>query len=76
MHLLRDQRLEIEVLSAPSTAPPVPAPSLSRAQRAHYRLSFPERLARNARGPTPDHVTLSLFGVPEAQASWLGLPHM
>jgi len=76
MHLLRDQRLEIEVLSAPSTAPPVPAPSLSRAQRAHYRLSFPERLARNARGPTTDHVTLSLFGVPEALADWLGLAHM
>jgi hypothetical protein len=49
-----------------------PAP-LYRAQRAHYRLDFQERLARNARVPTASQVTIQLFGVPQAFATWLGL---
>jgi len=49
-------------------------PPLSRAQRAHYRLSFQERLARNARAPTAGQVTIKLFGIPEAFAAFLGLP--
>ena len=46
---------------------------LSRAQRAHSRLSWSERLARNARPPTAGQVTIKLFGVPAAFAVWLGL---
>ncbi len=46
---------------------------LSRAQRAHSRLSWAERLARNARGPTASQVTIKLFGVPEDVATSLGL---
>jgi hypothetical protein len=71
--LLRSQRLEVladQSLSATSDL--VPAP-LSRAQRAHYRLDFQERLARNARVPTASWVTIKLFGVPEGFAAWLGL---
>ncbi len=49
-----------------------PAP-LSRAQRAHYRLDWQERFARNARAPTASRVTIKLFGVPEAFATSLGL---
>ena len=57
-------------LSASPTLPPVP---LSRAQRAHYRLTFPERLARNTRGSTAGQVTINLCGVPEDFAIALGL---
>ena len=46
---------------------------LSRAQRAHSRLSWEERLARNARPPTAGQVTIKLFGIPEAFAASLGL---
>ena len=46
---------------------------LSRAQRAHSRLSWAERLARNARAPTASQVTIRLFGVPEGFAISLGL---
>jgi hypothetical protein len=46
---------------------------LSRPQRAHFRLSWPERLARNARVPTASPVTIKLFGVPAGFATALGL---
>jgi hypothetical protein len=73
MQLLCHQRVEIQIdpgLSASPTLPPVP---LSRAQRAHYRLTFPERLARNARVSTAGQVTIRLCGVPEDIAIALGL---
>lgn len=38
------------------------------------RLSWTERLGRNARAPTAGRVTISLFGVPAVLAAWLGLP--
>jgi len=38
---------------------------LSRAQRAHTRLSWAERLARNARRSGAGQVTIKLFSVPE-----------
>ncbi len=53
--------------------PTVSPPILSRAQRAHYRLSWEERLARNARPNTVGQRTLKLFGIPESFAAWLGL---
>jgi hypothetical protein len=71
--LLRSQRVEVQGdqgLSANSGLAPAP---FSRAQRAHYRLDFPERFARNARVPTANRVTIRLFGVPEGFASSLGL---
>jgi len=73
MQVVRSQRQEVDV--HPSLAsPPDPAPSvLSRAQRAHYRLTFQERLARNGRTPTASQVTITLFGVPDAFAAFLGL---
>jgi hypothetical protein len=71
--LLRSQRVEVQVEQGLSAGPdPAPAP-LSRAQRAHYRLNFQERFARNARAPTASRVTIRLFGVPEGFATSLGL---
>ncbi len=71
---LHSQHLEVQIepaVSATLVDPPVP---LSRAQRAHYRLSWQERLARNARAPTAAQITIKLFGIPGAFAVFLGLP--
>ena len=70
---LRCQHLEVQIESGRSASPSLlPAP-LSRAQRAHYRLGWQERFARNARAPTASRVTLKLFGAPEDFATSLGL---
>ena len=76
MQLVRDQHIEVRLAeNPPSQRSPTPSPLiLSRAQRAHYRLSWHERLARNARAPTACRPTITLFGVPDAFAAFLGLP--
>jgi hypothetical protein len=71
MQLWRSQRVEVQVEQA-SQADPAAAP-LSRAQRAHYRLSWEERLACNARPPGAARVRIKLFGIPEVFAASLGL---
>jgi hypothetical protein len=73
MQVLRGQRVEILVEPDRVPSPPAEAPPLSRTQRAHWRLSWAERLARNARAPTADLVTIRLFGVPAGFATALGL---
>jgi hypothetical protein len=50
---------------------PIP---LTRQQRAHWRLSWAQRLARNARSPDSPMVHLQLFGIPTDFALFLGLP--
>ena len=73
MQLLSHQRVDVHLeplgLLDPATSPPI----LSRAQRAHYRLPWEERLARNACVSTAGRSTITLFGVPEGFATWLGL---
>ena len=46
---------------------------ISRAERAHYRLSWEQRLARNTRAKTAPEVSIKLFGIPDAFATSLGL---
>jgi hypothetical protein len=73
MHLLDHQRVDIHVESGrllPSNASP---PILSRAQRAHFRLSWAERLTRNMRPAVEGQVRINLFGVPDHFADFLGL---
>ncbi len=72
MQLLRHQHIDVQLppASQPNEASP---PLLSRAQRAHYRLSWEERLARNAWALTVGRVTITLFGVPASFATFLGL---
>jgi hypothetical protein len=55
MQLLHHQRVEVQVAPSNQSTPDPSPPILSRAQRAHYRLS------RNARAPTAGHVRLTLF---------------
>jgi hypothetical protein len=71
--LLRHQRVDVELAktSPPAQSPPVRR--LSRAERAHYRLSWAERLARNARRSAAPDISIRLFGIPDAFATALGL---
>ena len=71
IQLVRHQRLEVS-LSPPAASPANADVILSRAQRAHSRLSWAERLTRNARPPTAGQVTLKLFGIPAGFAISLG----
>ena len=73
MQLVRNQRIEVSLLPPAVASPDQADVILSRAQRAHSRLSWQERLARNARVSTSGHVTIRLFGVPERLAASLGL---
>jgi hypothetical protein len=73
MQLVRHQRIEVSLLPPAAASPCKAEVILSRAQRAHYRLSWAERLARNARAPTAGQVTIKLFGIPEIFAASLGL---
>lgn len=72
---VRLHRQHLEILMAPSLSRAFAAspPTISRAQRAHYRLSWEERLARNARTAPAERITLMLFGIPERVATFLGL---
>jgi hypothetical protein len=71
--LLCQQRVEVQIEPVNAASPAIEPLSLSRAARAHYRLSWDERLARNARVSTSGPVTIRLFGVPESFAASLGL---
>jgi hypothetical protein len=72
MLLLHGQRVDVHLEQTSQMHPETPAPLFSRAQRAHYRLSWAERLARNARGCSAPGVAITLFGVPEGFAAFLG----
>ncbi len=57
-----------EVRAAPSP------PALSRAQRAHSRLSLAERFVRNVRVSSASRPRITLLGGPETFSAFLGLP--
>jgi hypothetical protein len=71
--LVRHQRIEVSLPPPAAASSPNAEVFLSRAQRAHARLWWAERFARNARVPTASQVTIRLFGVPEGFAISLGL---
>jgi hypothetical protein len=71
--LVRHQHLEMSLSPPPAASAGKAEAILSRSQRAHYRLCWQERLARNARLSTAGQVRIRLFGVPEGFAISLGL---
>ncbi len=73
LELVRHQRIEVSRPPPAAARPCTAEVILSRAQRAHYRLSWQERLARHARVSTSGQVTIRLFGVPAGFATSLGL---
>jgi hypothetical protein len=71
--IIRSQCVDIQLAEPfPSEQSP-PARLLSRAERAHWRLSWAERLARNVRPKAAPDVSIKLFGIPNAFAASLGL---
>jgi len=72
IHLLRHQRVEIQAEPGNDRDPATPA-LFSRAERAHTRLSWAKRLARNARPHAKPRVTIHLFGIEAWFATSLGL---
>jgi hypothetical protein len=73
MRAQRRQQVTLHLLPIPPPPPSRLSPVLSRAQRAHRRLAWAERLSRNA-SPTPSpRVRLHLCGIPVALAQALGV---
>ncbi|GHO63649.1 hypothetical protein KSC_025410 [Ktedonobacter sp. SOSP1-52] len=73
MQLLRHQRVEVQMEAGNAPIPSgTPAP-LSREQRAHSRLSWAERLARNACSRKESSMVIKLFGIAPTFAAFLGL---
>ncbi len=73
MNLLRHQRVDVHLEQAEEPVPALSPPILSRAERAHYRLSQEERQASNAAVSTTGRCTITLFGVPDGFATSLAL---
>jgi len=73
MHRLRTQTVTIASKQIVALLPPQASGSLTRQQRAHYRMSWDQRLARNACSLSAPSVELHLFGIPIAFAASLGL---
>lgn len=73
MALLRTQTVTVTILPAAALADPTAIGPFTRRQRAHWRLSWTERLARNACSKRAPLVELHLFGIPTAFATSLGL---
>jgi hypothetical protein len=73
MQLVRHQHIEMSLSPSAAASPPTADAILSRAQRAHARLAWEKRLARNVCPLTAGHVTVKLFGIPATFAASLGL---
>jgi len=73
IQLLRHQCVEVQVGPPTSAGLAVKSAPLSRAQRAHYRLSWAERQARNARPRSAGQVMIRLCGGTFGFATSLGL---
>jgi hypothetical protein len=71
--LTRHQQVHIRMAEPAVPAPPAPAEPLSRAERAQWRLSWTQRLARNALPSASAPISFTLFGVPDAFARSIGL---
>jgi hypothetical protein len=72
IRLLQTQTVTIRAVT-PTVFEPPPASPLTRAQRAHWRLSWAQRLSRNVASPSAPHVHIQLFGIPTAFATAVGL---
>jgi hypothetical protein len=73
IQLLRSQKVDIQHGQDGAVRIVSPPPTLSRAQRAHYRLSFAERFARNVWVSSASRPIITLFGIPETFSVFLGL---
>jgi hypothetical protein len=72
MSLLHTQTVTITLTSAPVPDTAHRGP-LTWQERKHTRLTWEQRLARNAYGQSSPRVSLHLFGIPDAFAQAIGL---
>src|SRR5216683_1586295 len=71
---IRWQRSHLVTVQAPLSSPPASSPAVfSRAQRAHWRMTWPQRLARNARPAGAPPVKIIVYGLSSVFAQMLGL---
>jgi hypothetical protein len=72
LKLIRSETIGLR--TDPPTAPVASPPPvvLTRAQRAHWRLWWAQRLARNARSPDASALTVTLHGLPATFAQSFG----
>src|SRR6266581_679740 len=71
---IRWLRSHLVTVEAPPVSPPLCTPSpLSRAQRAHWRMTWQQRLARNGRPPAAPLVEITIYGLSPVFAQSLGL---
>ena len=73
IRLLRTQTVTVTFAISPALPVPTANGPLTRQQRAHYRLSWTERLARNASSELVPSTAIHLFGIPTVFARSLGL---
>jgi hypothetical protein len=74
VHLLRTQTVLISFRSMEALVHAKPHAPHFPPERAHWRLSREERLARNARPPTAPSIEITLHGLPAPFIQSLGLP--
>jgi hypothetical protein len=74
MSLLRTQTVTITLTPAASLPEDVSTSlPMTRQQRAHWRMSWVQRLSRNAVKPSRPLISIHLFGIPTAFATSVGL---
>jgi hypothetical protein len=73
LRLLRTQTVELIFRTVePEANPPINHDDVqTRAQRAHYRLSWQQRLARNARPVSAPLLEITIYGLPASLATYV-----
>jgi hypothetical protein len=72
LKVVRSETVCLESSTQPSSVTTLPENVLTRAQRAHWRLSWEQRLARNARPSDAPSLTVTLHGLPATFARSFG----
>jgi hypothetical protein len=70
--VVRSQSVCLESSTQPSHATPSSENVLTRAQRAHWRLSWEQRLGRNVRPTDAPRLVITLHGLPATFAHSFG----
>lgn len=77
MSLLRTQTVTVTLSPMAASSPDVANPGpFTRQERKHSRLTWDQRLVRNAYGGSEPRVKLHLFGIPTVFAQAIGLPSL
>ena len=63
LKVLRSETVAVSLDASPTSPSETREPVFTRAERAHWRMTWPQRLARNARSSTASSLTLLLHGL-------------